>query len=142
MIEMTIKHKILLKYIKDLSVETPDAESVISARENISKYSLKLDLTSKPLKNKMIEVNTKLTYQDKINKKKTYFEMTYATIVRIEEEKINPEEIKKFILCDLQIQIYPGIEKTFIEILKLSGFPDIKLKSNVDFNKLYGLRKN
>ena len=142
MIEMTIKHKILLKYIKDLSVETPDAESVISARENISKYSLKLDLTSKPLKNKMIEVNTKLTYQDKINKKKTYFEMTYATIVRIEEEKINPEEIKKFILCDLQIQIYPSIEKTFIEILKLSGFPDIKLKSNVDFNKLYGLRKN
>ena len=142
MIEMTIKHKILLKYIKDLSVETPDAESVISARENISKYSLKLDLTSKPLKNKMIEVNTKLTYQDKINKKKTYFEMTYATIVRIEEEKINPEEIKKFILCDLQIQIYPGIEKTFIEILKLSGFPDIKLKSNIDFNKLYEQRNN
>ena len=142
MIEMTIKHKILLNYIKDLSVETPDAESVISARENISKYSLKLDLTSKPLKNKMIEVNTKLTYQDKINKKKTYFEMTYATIVRIEEEKINPEEIKKFILCDLQIQIYPGIEKTFIEILKLSGFPDIKLKSNIDFNKLYEQRNN
>ena len=142
MIEMTIKHKILLKYIKDLSVETPDAESVISARENISKYSLKLDLTSKPLKNKMIEVNTKLTYQDKINKKKTYFEMTYATIVRIEEEKINPEEIKKFILCDLQIQIYPSIEKTFIEILKLSGFPDIKLKSNIDFNKLYEQRNN
>ena len=142
MIEMTIKHKILLKYIKDLSVETPDAESVISARENISKYSLKLDLTSKPLKNKMIEVNTKLTYQDKINKKKTYFEMTYATIVRIEEEKINPEEIKKFILCDLQIQIYPQIEKTFVEILKLSGFPDIKLKSKIDFNKLYQQRKN
>ena len=70
---MTLKHKILLNYIKDLSVETPDAESVISARENISKYSLKLDLTTKPLKNKMIEVNTKLTYEDKINKKKNLF---------------------------------------------------------------------
>ena len=142
MIKMTIKHKILLKYIKDLSVETPDAESVISARENISKYSLKLDLTSKPLKNKMIEVNTKLTYQDKINKKKTYFEMIYSTVVRIEEEKPNPEELKKFILCDLQIQIYPEIEKKFVEILKLSGFPDIQLKSKIDFNKLYNEKKN
>ena len=139
---MTLKHKILLNYIKDLSVETPDAESVISARENISKYSLKLDLTTKPLKNKMIEVNTKLTYEDKINKKKTYFEMIYATIVRIEEDKLNPEEIKKFILCDLQIQIYPQIEKTFVEILRLSGFPDIKLKNKIDFNKLYQQRKN
>jgi len=139
---MTIKHKILLNYIKDLSVETPDAESLISARENISKYSLKLDLTSKALKNKMIEVNTKLTYQDKINKKKTYFEMIYATVIKIDEENPNPEEIKKFILCDLQIQIYPQIERTFVEMLKLSGFPDIKLKSKIDFNKLYSERKN
>jgi len=139
---MTIKHKILLNYIKDLSVETPDAESLISARENISKYSLKLDLTTKALKNKMIEVDTKLTYQDKINKKKTYFEMIYATVIKIDEENPNPEEIKKFILCDLQIQIYPQIEKTFVEILKLSGFPDIKLKSKIDFNKLYSERKN
>ena len=139
---MTIKHKILLNYIKDLSVETPDAESLISARENISKYSLKLDLTTKALKNKMIEVDTKLTYQDKINKKKTYFEMIYATVVKIDEENPNPEEIKKFILCDLQIQIYPQIEKTFVEMLKLSGFPGIKLKSKIDFNKLYSERKN
>lgn len=139
---MTIKHKILLNYIKDLSVETPDPESLIAARENISKYSLKLDLNSKILKNKMIEVYTKLTYEDKNNKKKTYFEMIYATIVRIEEEKLNPEEIKKFILCDLQIQIHPQIQKTFVEILKLSGFPDIQLKSNIDFNKLYNEKKN
>ena len=139
---MTIKHKILLNYIKDLSVETPDAESLISARENISKYSLKLDLTTKALKNKMIEVDTKLTYQDKINKKKTYFEMIYATVIKIDEENPNPEEIKKFILCDLQIQIYPQIEKTFVEMLKLSGFPDIKLKSKIDFNKLYSEKKN
>jgi len=140
---MTIKHKILLNYIKDLSIETPDAESLISARENISKYSLKFDLTSKTLKNKMIEVDTKLTYEDKTNnKKKTYFEMIYATIVRIEEEKPNPEEIKKFILCDLQIQIYPQVEKSFLEILKLSGFPDLQLNSKIDFNKLYNERKN
>mgnify|MGYP001235400687 CR=1 FL=1 len=139
---MTVKHKILLGYIKDLSVETPDPESLIAARENISKYSLKLDLSSKILKNKMIEVYTKLAYEDKINKKKTYFEMIYATVVRIEEEKPNPEEIKKFILCDLQILTYPKIEKIFVEILKLSGFPDLHLKSKIDFNKLYNEKKN
>ena len=139
---MTIKHKILLNYIKDLSVETPDPESLIAARENISKYSLKLNLNSKILKNKMIEVYTKLTYEDKTNKKKTYFEMTCATVVRIEEEKPDPEELKKFILCDLQIQIHPQIQRTFVEILKLSGFPELQLKSNIDFNKLYNENKN
>ena len=139
---MTIKHKILVGYIKDLSVETPDAESLISARENISKYSLRLNLSSRSLKNKMIEVYTNLTYEDKINKKKTYFEMIYATVVRIEEEKPNPEEIKKFILCDLQNIVYPGIEKIFVQILKLSGFPELQLKSKIDFNKLYNERKN
>jgi len=139
---MTIKHKILLNYIKDLSVETPDPESLIAARENISKYSLKLNLNSKILKNKMIEVYTNLVYEDKINKKKTYFEMTYATVVRIEEEKPDPEELKKFILCDLQIQIHPQIQRTFVEILKLSGFPELQLKSNIDFNKLYNENKN
>ena len=140
---MTIKHEILLSYTKDLSVETPDAESLIAARENISKYSLKLDLNSKALKNKMIEVETKLTYEDKNkNNKKTFFEMIYATVVRIDEEKPNPEEIKKFILCDLQIKIYPQIEKIFLQILKLSGFPDLQLNSKIDFNKLYNERKN
>ena len=139
---MTINHKIILGYIKDLSVETPDPESLIAARENISKYSLKIDLSSKILKNKMIEVYTKLVYIDKINKKKTFFEMIYATVVRIEEEKPKTEEIKKLILCDLQIQIYPRIEKIFIEILKLSGFPELQLKSKIDFNKLYIENKN
>jgi len=140
---MTIKHKILLSYTKDLSVETPDAESLIAARENISKYSLKLDLNSKALKNKMIEVETKLTYEDKNkNNKKTFFEMIYATVVKIDEETPNPEEIKKFILCDLQIIIYPQIEKIFLQILKLSGFPDLQLNSKIDFNKLYNERKN
>ena len=139
---MTIKHKILVGYIKDLSVETPDPESLIFARENFTKYSLKLDVTSKVLKNKMIEVYSKLTYEDKNNKKKSFFEMTYATVVRIEEEKHDPKKMKKFILCDLQIQIHPQIQKTFEEILKLSGFPGLKLKNNIDFNKLYNEKNN
>ena len=140
---MTLKHQIILSYTKDLSVETPDAESLISARENISKYSLNFDLNSKFLKNKMIEVETKLTYQDKTkNKKKTYFEMIYATVVKIDEENPNKEDVKKFILCDLQIKIYPQIEKIFLNILKMSGFPDIQLNSKIDFNKLYNEKKN
>ena len=140
---MTLKHQIVVSYTKDLSVETPDAESLISARENISKYSLNLDVNSKFLKNKMIEVDTKLTYEDKTkNKKKTRFEMTYATVVKIEEENPNRDDVKKLILCDLQIETYPHIEKIFLEILKLSGFPDIQLKSKVDFNKLYNERIN
>ena len=139
---MTLKHQIILSYTKDLSVETPDAESLIFARENISKYSLNFDLNSKFLKNKMIEVETKLTYQDKTkNKKKTYFEMIYATVVKIDEENPNKEDVKKFILCDLQIKIYPQIEKIFLNILKMSGFPDIQLNSKIDFNKLYNERK-
>ena len=140
---MTLKHQIILSYTKDLSVETPDAESLISARENISKYSLNFDLNSKFLKNKMIEVETKLTYQDKTkNKKKTYFEMIYATVVKIDEENPNKEDVKKFILCDLQIKIYPQIEKIFLDILKMSGFPDIQLNSKIDFNKLYNERNS
>tara|TARA_X000000368_G_C22493847_1_gene477557 strand:+ start:44 stop:466 length:423 start_codon:yes stop_codon:yes gene_type:complete len=140
---MSIKHQIILSFVKDLSVETPNAESLIFARENISKYSLKLDLNSKALKNKLIEVETKLTYEDKNkNKNKIFFEMIYATVVKIEEEKINQEEIKKFILCDLQTKIYPQIEKIFLSILRLSGFPDLQLNSKIDFNKLYNERKN
>ena len=139
---MTIKYKILVGYIKDLSVETPDPESLIAARENITKYSLKLDLTSKVLKKKVIEVYSKLTYEDKKNKKKSFFEMNYATVIRIDDEKPNPKEVKKFILCDLQNQIYPQIQKIFEGILKLSGFPNLKLNSNIDFNKLYNEKNN
>ena len=146
---MTIKYKILLDYIKDLSVETPDAQSLITAREYISKYSLMIDITSKALKRKMIEVYTKLIYEDKITNKKnqtrskkTNFEMVYATVISIEDEKPNPDELKKLILCDLQIEIYPKIEKSFIGILRLSGFPDLQLNSKIDFNKLYNERKN
>jgi len=141
---MSIKYKILIDYIKDLSVETPDAQSLLVAREYISKYSLNLNISSKALKKNMIEVYTKLVYEDKIKNKKnktrskkTHFEMIYATVISIEDENPNPDELKKLILCDLQISIYPNIERSFVEILKLSGFPNLQLKSKIDFNKLY-----
>ena len=140
---MSIKHKIILKYIKDLSVEIPDAESLIVARDRISQYGLNLDISSKPLKNKMIEVFTKLTYTDKEkSKKKAHFEMVYSTVVQIEEENPNKDQMEKFILCDLQIEIYPKIQETFIQVLKLSGFPQINISGKVDFVKLYKERSN
>ena len=146
---MSIKYKIILEYIKDLSIETPDPQSLVMAREYISKYSLMIDITSKALKNKMIEVYTKLIYEDKnknkkqeARSKKSHFEMIYSTVVELGEEKINPEILKKFILCDLQVEIYPKIERSFFEIIKLSGFPDIQIKTKIDFNKLYNSKKN
>jgi len=138
---MSIKHSIILNYIKDLSLETPDPESLIVARERISKYSLNLDISSKPYKNKMIEVFTKFIYSDKEkSKKKTYIEMLYSTVVIIEEEKPEKKALEKFILCDLQIEIYPQMQKAFIEILKLSGFPGIDISGKIDFIKLYNER--
>ena len=140
---MSIKHKIILKYIKDLSVEIPDAESLIVARDRISQYGLNLDISSKPLKNKMIEVFTKLTYADKEkSKRKAHFEMIYSTLVQIEEESPNKQQIKKFILCDLQEDIYPEIQEAFIQILKKSGFPEINISGKIDFLKLYQKTQN
>ena len=140
---MSIKHKIILKYIKDLSVEIPDAESLLVARERISQYKLNLDIKSKPLKNKMIEVFTKLTYTDKEeSKKKAYFEMVYSTVVQIEEENPKKDQMEKFILCDLQIDNYPKIQEAFIQILKQSGFDKIKMTGTIDFLKLYQQKKS
>jgi len=140
---MSIKHKIILKYIKDLSVEIPDAESLLVARERISQYKLNLDIKSKPLKNKMIEVYTKLTYTDKEeSKKKAHFEMVYSTVVQIEEENPKKDQMEKFILCDLQIDNYPKIQEAFIQILKQSGFDKIKMTGTIDFLKLYQQKKS
>ena len=79
---MTKKYKILSNYIKDMSSETPDIETYIFVKDYISKYQLNIDINSKAVKNKMIEVNTILKFEDKQNsKKKSYFEMNYSTIV-------------------------------------------------------------
>ena len=140
---MPVKHKIIVTYTKDLSVEIPDVETLLLARERISKYKITLDITSKPLKNKMIEVFTKLKYTDvEESKKKALFELLHSTVVEIEDTKIEKNEMKKFILCDLQIEIYPKIQDTFIQVLKLSGFPQINISGKVDFVKLYKERSN
>ena len=140
---MTEKFKILGKYIKDLSSETPDAETYIYVRDRISKYQLDIDINSKALKNKMIEINTRCRFNDKNkSKKKSFFEIIYSTIVKINEEIKDKKELEKIILCDVQIEIYPSLEKTLLDLLHNSGYPGIKFEKKVDFETLYKQKVN
>ena len=140
---MTEKYKILSQYVKDLSSETPDVETYIYVKDNISKYLLNIDITSKALKNRMIEINTTLKFEDKeISEKKSFFEIVYATIIRAEDTVDEKKELEKIILCDVQNKIFPQIEKCFLDLLHNSGYPEIKLEKKVDFNKLYNERFN
>ena len=137
------KFKILLNFIKDISVETPDAETLIFVRDNISKYVLNIDITSKPLKNKMIEINTKLNFGDKQNNdKQSVFEIIYASVVRIDESVKDKKVLEKIILCDVQTEIYPDLEKSFLDLLHNSGYPGIKFEKKIDFEGLYKQRSN
>jgi len=140
---MTEKFKILGNYIRDLSSETPDIETYLYVKDYISKYQLNIDITSKPLKNKMIEVNTTLKFDDKTkSKKKSYFEIIFVTIVKINEKITEKKELEKIILCDVQTKIYPDLEKTFLNLLHNSGYPDIKFEKKIDFENLYNQRFN
>ena len=140
---MTKKYKILGKYIRDMSSETPDAEIYIFVRDHISKYQLNIDINSKALKDKMIEVNTILKFEDKQdNKKKSHFEINYSTIIKIEEEIKEREALEKIILCEVQVEIYPKIEKSLLNLLHNSGYPNVKFEKKVDFEQLYNQRLN
>ena len=140
---MNNKYKIILNYIKDLSIETADPETLIATRNNISKYSMDINITSKAVKNKMIEVTTKLTYKDPTNsKKKSYFEILYSSVIKILDEKIEKKELEKIILCDLQVEIYPKLEEIFINVLRSAGFSDIRFEKKIDFQDLYNKRLN
>jgi preprotein translocase subunit SecB len=140
---MTEKFKILAKYIKDLSSETPDIETFLFVKENISKYQLNIDITSKALKNKLIEVNTTLKFEDKEpNKRKSYYEIVYASIIRVNDEIKKKKDLEKIILCDVPNSIYPDLEKSFLNLVHNSGHPGIKLGKKIDFDKLYNEKFN
>ncbi len=135
---MPEKFKILTQFVKDMSSETPDVETYLYVKEYIKNYNLNIDITTKPLKNRMIEVNTKLSYSDKgKSKNKSHFEMNYASIIKIDGEIKDRKIIEKIILCDVQNEIYTNLEKTFINLLNSSGFPSIKFEKKIDFEKLY-----
>ena len=143
MMMMTEKYKVLGKYIKDMSSETPNIETYLFVRENLSKYQLGIDITSKPLKNKHIEVNTTLKFEDKNQSKlKSHFEIIFATIVKINESVKEKKELEKIILCDVQNEVYSFFEKSLLDLLHNSGYPGIKFEKKIDFENLYKQKFN
>ena len=139
----TEKYKILEKYIKDMSSETADIETYLFVKDYISKYQLNIDITSKAIKNKLIEISTTLKFEDKNqNNKKAYFEIIFSTIIKISEEIKEKKDLEKIILCDVQKEIYPDLETSFINLLHNSGYPGIKFEKKIDFEKLYNQKFN
>tara|TARA_X000000950_G_scaffold23628_1_gene25377 strand:- start:69 stop:491 length:423 start_codon:yes stop_codon:yes gene_type:complete len=140
---MTKKYKILAKYIKDLSSETPDVETYLFVKDKISKYKLNIDIKSQHLKNKLIEINITFVFEDKEpNEKKSYYQIVYAVIVRIEDEIKDKNDLEKIILCDVPNAVYPELEKAFLNLIHHSGHPGLKFEKKVDFLKLFNERIN
>ena len=140
---MTKKYKILTEFAKDISYETPNVETYLQTKDNILKYHLTLDINSKFLKNKMTEVNIISKFHEtNLEKKKSNFEITYAAIVRIDENVKNEKEMEKIVLSDVPNEIYPRLEDLFISLVNKSGFPEVKIERKVDFEKLYKERLN
>ncbi len=140
---MSDKYKILGKYIKDLSSETPDLETYLFVRDRIEKYQLGIDINSKALKNNMIEVHTTFKFEDKDqSKKKSFFEIIYSIIIKLNDEIKDKKELEKIILCDVQTEVYPDIEKALLDLLHNSGYPGIKFEKKVDFENLYKQKFN
>ena len=140
---MENKFKIIVSYIKDLSVEIPSPEALVTIRNTIPEYKMKVDINSKPLKRKMIEVLTTLTYENPNKKKeKGFFQIAYANVIEIVDLQINKTDLEKIILNDLQIMMYPELEEKFLTILRSSGLPDLKFGNKIDFEKLYKERLN
>ena len=135
---MTEKFNILAKYIKDISSETPDIETYLFVKDHISKYQLNIDITSKALKNKLIEVYITLKFEDKeANQKKSYFEIVYACVIKVDESIKDKKDLEKIILCDVPDKIYPEIEKTFLNLVHNSGHPEIKLEKRINFKEMF-----
>ena len=140
---MTKNYKILGKFIKDMSSETPDVETYIFVKDYISKYQLNIDIKSKALKNKMVEVNTIFKFEDKDkNEKKSYFEINFATIIKVDDEVKEKKKLEKIILCDVQVEIYPDLEKSFLNLINNSGYTGIKFEKKINFEELYKQRFN
>ena len=134
--------EILAEFIKDVSSETKDIQTYLFVKDYISKYQLTIDINSQPTKNKLIEISTTLKFEDKEdNKKKSYFELVYVSIVKLDESVTEKKEIEKIILCEVQKEIQPKIEKAFTDLINNSGFKQVTIK-NIDFEKLYNSKFN
>ena len=140
---MNENYKIVSKFIKDISGETPDVETYLYVKDFIPKYQLNIEINSKPLKTQIIEVNTLLKFHDTSeSKKKSHFEMTYTSVIKLNEEIKDKKILQRIILCDVQKEIYPELEKALLNLLHTSGYPNIKFEKKVDFDELYNKQFN
>ena len=140
---MSENYKIISKFIKDISAETPDVETYLYVKDYISKYQLNIEINSKPLKAQIIEINTILKFQDSSeSKKKSHFEMIFATIIKLNNEIKDKNILQKIILCDVQKDIYSEMEKALLSLLHISGYSNIKFEKKIDFEELYNKKFN
>ena len=140
---MSEDYKIVSKFIKDISGETPDVETYLYVKDYISKYQMNIEINSKALKSQIIEINTILKFHDNSeSKKKSHFELTYTTIIKLEKEIKEKKILQKIILCDVQKEMYVEMEEALLNLLRMSGFPNIKFEKKIDFEELYNKKFN
>ena len=140
---MNENYKIVSKFIKDISGETPDVETYLYVKDYISKYQMNIEINSKALKSQIIEINTILKFHDNSeSKKKSHFELTYTTIIKLEKQIKEKKILQKIILCDVQKEMYVEMEEALLNLLRMSGFPNIKFEKKIDFEELYNKKFN
>jgi len=137
-----MSYKIIGKYIKDLNFNIPNTKTFFLLSKNISNYKINIDIKSAQVKQNIIEVLTSLSLTpikddfEKINTK-----IIYSTIVELENEKIQKDEMEKIILINVPGEIYSELRQIFVFLFENSGFKDVKINETVDFEKLYKMRK-
>ena len=135
---MNDKYKILAEFIKDCSSETENIETYLFVKKNISNYKLNVDIYNKPLKNKIIEINIVLRFEDKnLKNKRSHFEINYVVVIKLIDNFDNKKELKKILLSEIPNKVCPNLVYAFTSLMKSSGFPEVKLNKNIDFEKFY-----
>ena len=137
-----MSYKIISKFIKDISFEIPSAQAFMMLEKEISNYTLNFDITSKPFKNNIIEVNTVLRITpNQEDKHKILSEITCSALVSLEKKFEDKKELEKIILIKIPSEIYPTLYATFVYLFNKAGVKNIQIDKEVDFEKLYKERK-
>ncbi len=135
-------YKIIGKYIKNLHFNIPNTKAFFLLSKNISNYKINIDIKSIQIKQNIIEVLTSLSLTPiKENFEKIDTKITYSTIVELNSENMQKEEMEKIILINVPNKIYSELRQIFVLLFENSGFKDVKISENVDFEKLYKMKR-
>ena len=137
-----MNYKIIGKYIKELNFRIPNTKTFFLLSKDIANYKINIDIKSNQVKKNIIEVLTTLNLKPTKNEfEKIKTEIVYSTIVELQKDKIEKNHIEKIVLVNVPSEIYSDLRKIFINLFENSGFKDIKISENVDFQKLYNMKK-